>query len=308
MEGIVKLERDKLRVLISPKVGGSIFSMEYNCDGEWVHIMRPTPISSLEESIPGDFSSFNMIPFSNRIENGLLKYRDRDYLLRINNPDGHTIHGEVRNRELVVEDEDALSITLGFDSMNFEGISWPFPFYSQVTYELGDENNLLIHMVLKNTGESTMPGGMGIHPYFMRRLTYKDDKVDLLMPIRGIYPGGGTIPTGHYVGVEERLDFSSGRELTDEFLDSCFALEDGDIQISWPESGIGVHMIVDSIFSHGIVYCPKDNTDFFAVEPVTNCNNAFNMAEMGIEDTGTIYIEPEGSIEGTIEIKVENLC
>ena len=306
MEDIVTLKSGKLRVMISPKVGGSIFSMEYKYRGEWIHIMRSTPHSSLERCVPGDFASFNMIPFSNRIENGLLKYRGKEYALEINNPDGHTIHGEVRHRGLDVKYVDGSKIIMSFDSRDFDHISWPFPFYSEIAYELTSDNCLSIHMMLKNIGESTMPGGMGIHPYFMRQLTNADSRVDLYMPIIGIYPGETTIPTGHYVDVEDRLDFSNGRELTDEFLDSCFAIGDGDIEISWHGSGIGLRMKRDSIFDHGIIYCPKDNREFFAIEPVTNCNNAFNMAEAGIEDTGTIYIEPGDSIEGTIEIYIED--
>lgn len=304
MKNILQLESDKLRVLISPQVGGSIYSMEYRHMNEWVHIMRPSPDSALDQSNSGEFASFNLIPFSNRIEDGMLKYYGKEYALEVNNPDGHTIHGEVRQRRLDVEYVDSSKLIMSFNSKNFEDISWPFPFYSKVIYELIDDNCLSIYMLLKNTGETTMPGGMGIHPYFMRKLTDADERVDLNMPIEGIYPGDTTIPTGHYIDAEDRLDFSQGRELTDEFLDSCFAIGGGDIIIEWPGSGICLTIEKDDIFSHGIIYCPKDEKEFFAIEPVTNCNNAFNMAEAGIEDTGTKYIEPGESIEGTIKLKV----
>lgn len=306
MENILTLESDKLRVLISPVVGGSIFSMEYKYEGEWLHIMRPTTSSALKEGNSGDFASFNLIPFSNRIENGLLKYRGREYVLDINNPDGHTIHGEVRQRALKVEHSDSSKIIMSFKSDDFDDISWPFPFYAEIVHELIGDSCLSTYMKLKNVGEITMPGGMGIHPYFMRKLTDVDNRVDLCMPIKGIYPGDTTIPTGHYVDVEERLDFSEGKELTDEFLDNCFAIGNGDITISWPGSGISLKMEKDDIFSHGIIYCPKEEKEFFAIEPVTNCNNAFNMAEAGIKDTGTIYIEPGDSIEGSIKIEIKD--
>ena len=307
MKDTITLKSDKLKLVVSPKVGGSILSMEYKYNGEWVHIMRPTPISSLERELPGDFASFNMIPFSNRIENGILKFKEREYILEINNPDGHTIHGEVRNKALNIKSESSTEAIMSFCSEDFDDISWPFPFYSEVGYRFLDENTISIDMILKNIGMSTMPGGMGIHPYFMRKLSDSDEEVILTMPIKGIYPGEDTIPTGHYVDVSEELDFSDGKVLTDDFLDNCFALGDSDIAIKWPGSNIILRMEKDSIFTHGIIYCPQDDKDFFAIEPVTNCNNAFNMVEMGIEDTGTIYIEPGESIKGSIKIQVKKV-
>lgn len=303
---MIALESNKLRVLISPKVGGSISSMKYNYRGEWVDVMRPTPSTAIERREAGAFASFNLIPFSNRIENGILQYRGKEYILEINNPDGHTIHGEVWQRPLKVIHRDSTKVVLSFESEEFADVSWPFPFYSEITYELVEENCLAITILLRNVGNSTMPGGIGMHPYFMRRLTEADNRVDLRMPIKGIYPGDTTIPTGHYIEVEDKLNFTQGRELTDDFLDNCFAIDNGDIVISWPGSGICVIMEKDDIFSHGIIYCPKDEKDFFAIEPVTNCNNAFNMAEQGIDETGTIYIEPGASIEGTVKIKIED--
>ena len=110
--------------------------------------------------------------------------------------------------------------------------------------------------------------------------------------------------TGHYI--EVKIAKLPRVESLQTILDNCFAIDNGDIIISWPGSGICVIMEKDDIFSHGIIYCPKDEKDFFAIEPVTNCNNAFNMAEQGIDETGTIYIEPGAGIEGTVKIKIED--
>ncbi|HHW70348.1 MAG TPA: aldose 1-epimerase [Clostridiales bacterium] len=307
MEQILKIKSDKLKVLVSPEVGGSIYSFEYYHGDDWLNIMRPTPRTALESKEAGDFSSYNLIPFSNRIENGILRYKGREYRLAINNDDGHTIHGEVWQRPLKVTYNDNSRIVLTFDSRDFDDMSWPFPFYSEITYELIDEDSLAIHLLIKNIGETTMPAGMGIHPYFMRRLTESDNKVELRMPIKGIYPGDTTIPTGTYVDVEERLDFSKGRELTDDFLDNCFAIGDDDIIITWPGSGVQLTMKKDAIFSHGIIYCPMDNKDFFAIEPVTNCNNGFNMDEKGIKNTGTVHLAPGEILEGTIELRLGDI-
>ena len=306
MDHILKLETSKIKVLISPEVGGSIYSLDYCHNGKWLNVMRPTSRTALENKEAGDFASYNLIPFSNRIENGVLQYRGKEYKLEINNDDGHTIHGEVWQRPLRVSHSDSSKINLTFDSNDFDDISWPFPFYSEITYEL-IEDILSINLLIENKGESTMPAGMGIHPYFMRRLTDADSKVELRMPIKGIYPGDTTIPIGTYVDVEDRLDFSQGKELTEDFLDNCFAIGEDDIVITWPGSGVRVTMKKDNIFGHGIIYCPLDNKDFFAIEPVTNCNNGFNMEEQGTENTGTIHMAPGEVIEGNIAIHISDI-
>jgi aldose 1-epimerase len=60
----------------------------------------------------------------------------------------------------------------------------------------------------------------------------------------------------------------------------------------------------DAVFKHIVLYCPVGER-FFALEPVTNCNNGFNMAEEGIEDTGTIELEPGEEIRGEIYFRFE---
>lgn len=304
MNSLVVLKNQYLEVKICPQVGAGIVSMRYNREEKWVDVMRPTPLKAIQNGKAGEFASFNMIPYSNRLKDAILKFQNKIYTLKANTPEGHSIHGDVRFRPWRILFEDAKSIEMGFYSKDFENISWPFPFYSQVTYSI-DGSSLFINLTLENVGNQVMPGGMGIHPYFMRKLTEKDNTVYLRCPMKGIYPGCDTIPTGYWVDVPNELDFSHEKELGIEHLDKCYRISPCFTIIGWPGSGVTLTMAVDKIFKHMIIYCPKDCHDFFAVEPVTNCNNGFNMAEEGVQDTGTIYIEPGQIITGSIRIKLE---
>jgi len=305
MDKIVVLENDCIKVQVCPEVGAGIYAMEYKRRGQWVHIMRPTPPSAVDAAAAGEFSSFNMIPYSNRIENALLFYNGKEYRLEPNTPEGHRIHGDVRDKAWKVELLEQERLAVSFDSRDYADVSWPFPFAAKMEFWL-EGNRFLTKMEVRNTGEETMPAGMGIHPYFMRKLTEKDEVVEVRFPVKGVYPGPTTIPTGPWTEIPERIDFSTKKALSTDFLDRCYRVAPGDSIIEWPASGVRLTITPEEIFKHLILYCPKHEHGYFAVEPVTNCNNGFNMAEKGIQDTGTLYIEPGQSIEGTIAMKVES--
>lgn len=298
------LKNEHIEVKVCPRVGAGIFSMRYCLGNEWVDVMRPTPFEAVESKSAGQFACFNMIPYSNRIENAVLKFRGKAYNLQKNTPEGHSIHGDVRFRPWKVLYKSAERIAMGFDSRDFNDIAWPFPFYAEIEYALAG-SKLTIRLMLKNTGAEEMPGGMGIHPYFMRKLTQQDDAVFLQMPAKGVYPGDTPIPTGPWTEIPRELDFSHERQLGLEHIDKCYRALHAPVIIKWPGSGVTLTMEADEIFKHVILYSPKDNHEFFAVEPVTNCNNGFNMAEEGIEDTGTIYMQPGDVITGSIAISIQ---
>jgi aldose 1-epimerase len=60
------------------------------------------------------------------------------------------------------------------------------------------------------------------------------------------------------------------------------------------------------LFKNIVFYTPLGE-EFFAIEPVTNCNNGFNMAEQGIRDTGTLYLKPGEEVSGEIRLKVDSI-
>ncbi|NLO82057.1 MAG: hypothetical protein GX094_03230 [Clostridiales bacterium] len=304
MRDLEILKSEYMEVKVCPQLGAGIFSMRYLLGAHWVDVMRPTPYEAVEKREPGALASFVMIPYSNRIENAVLKYRGNNYMLSKNTPEGHAIHGEVRSRPWRILQKEPGYIAMEFDSRDFEDISWPFPFYARIEYRVSGRV-FLVRLALENTGDLIMPAGMGIHPYFMRKLTPEDNAVILKVPVKGVYPGDTPIPTGPWTDVPDELDFSQGKELDFRHIDKCYRVFNAPTLIKWPGSQVSLTMEADNIFKHIIIYSPKDSKDFFAVEPVSNCNNGFNMAEQGVEDTGTVYLQPGETFMGNITIKME---
>lgn len=303
MNDLVTIKSNNLELKVSPTVGASIYSMKYNKGGKWIDIMRPTPGEAVDTKDVGSFASFNLFPYSNRIKDAVLKFKGKEYQLEANFDDGHAIHGEAWTRVWQLVEAVENRVILEFNSFDYEEISWPFLFSARIEYRL-EGDSFIVKTVLKNEGDQLMPGGMGIHPYFMRNISGRVEKVGLDMETIGLYPGETQIPTGHWVKPPAKWNFTGGRELTTEFLDNCFRAGTAPIKISWQESDLRLVIERDKIFKHVVIYCPVGE-EFFALEPVSNCNNGFNMAEEGIDDTGTIEIEPGEEIVGEIIFRME---
>lgn len=300
-QDLIVLQNQTFKVEISPLVGASIYSFKYNLDGDWVNMMRPTSFTALENNESGNFSSYNMIPYSNRIENGVFLHRAQTYQLAINNNDGHAIHGEVKDRAWKIINQMDHCLELEFNSEDYSDISWPFLFSAKIKYELQD-HNFKVHMTVINQSDQDMPAGMGIHPYFARKLTDGDDQVIVNLPTKGLYPGETTIPTGTWEPPTADYDFSTTRELTTDFIDKCYRAYHRPAKINWVNSGVELTIDWDEVYQHLVLYVPKDDFTTFAVEPVTNCNNGFNLANQGVEDTGTVYLAPNEELSGTISM------
>ncbi len=300
---LLTISNDKLKATICPDIGASIHSLCYKLNGQWVDIMRPTPQEAIDQKKSGLFSSFHLLPYSNRIENGVLNYNGKVYNLQVNNADGHTIHGVARDlpwKLVYINDEE---MQLSLSSKDLDDVNWPWHFSGKLTFTV-KENQFTMGISLKNESDETMPAGFGSHPYFSKKLTEQDDKLMVKLPLKGLYPGDTPIPTGKWISIPEELDFSTERAFDESvFVDNCFRASQGSSIVKWLNSGVTMIMDADPIYENIIFYTPVGEP-FFAIEPVTNCNNAFNMAEKGIDDTGVIYLQPGEEASGDIMIRV----
>ena len=114
------------------------------------------------------------------------------------------------------------------------------------------------------------------------------------------------LPTGPPVPVERRVDFRALRPLGEEFVDDCLTARTpgAQIRIVYPASGRAVTFGAGDIFTHAVVYIPTDQP-FFAVEPVTNANDAFTLHEQGTPRSGLVVLQPGEGLRGSIWLEVE---
>lgn len=290
------MENESLRLVVDPDVGGSVLALERRHAIGFQPLLRPTARPLARSS---NASSFTLAPYSNRIRDGVFRFEGRIYTLR--HPEKHAIHGDVRDRRWRVVSQGRDACELELDARTLADWNFPFPILCRVRFGL-EGARATFALSLENVSGARMPAGFGFHPYFVRALE-PGDAVEIELRVRGVYPGDTPLPTGPPVPLPPEQDFSLRRAL-DVTLDHCFAGWDGRARIVWPRSGVSLRMQASDAFGHAIVYSPPGEP-FFAIEPVTNANDGFNLLAAGQADTGVVVLEPGATLEGRVELALE---
>jgi aldose 1-epimerase len=295
----ITIENETLRVDISPDQGTSIKAFYARKGDTWLPLMPD--VRPEGSKLPA--ASFLMIPYSNRIENGTFTFQGQRFQLA--HGDRHSLHGDVWMRPWCVIDELTTRIACTFRSIDHEDVNWPWPFDTQAEYSLSG-HVFSSRLALWNRGETAMPAGFGWHPFFSRALTREGEAVHLCFKVAGVYPDANDnrIPSGPAQPLTPEQDFSIEKPLDPEqFFDHCFQGYDGNGYIAWPESGIKLSFDCSPECQHLVVYNPP--FPIFAVEPVTNANNGFNLYAAGWPNSGVVCLEPGECLMAQFDLRVD---
>jgi aldose 1-epimerase len=142
------LEAPDARLEISPADGGRISSV----------VVRGSELLLTEGLGPMSWGAFPMAPFAGRIRHGAFRFDGRDIGLPLNHPP-HAIHGTVFVRSWSVLDDRTIATDLGPD--------WPFAGRAVQRFDL-TADGLEVRLTLE--ADERMPGAVGWHPWFRRRL------------------------------------------------------------------------------------------------------------------------------------------
>jgi aldose 1-epimerase len=296
---VIPLENKALRAYVDPDQGTSVKGLYAHKDGAWLPLIPDVR----EPQTRLDASSFVMIPYSNRIENGAFTFRGQSYQLE--HGERHAIHGDVRTRAWKIEHWSVTALHCAFNSVEHENVNWPWPFEARAEYSL-EGSTFCQRLALWNRGESAMPAGLGWHPYFTRALTRDGEPVHLQFNVAGAYPDAqdNRIPSGPPQPLTAKQDHSAGKRLDPEdFWDACFQGYDGKGAISWPETGVRIQFDCSPECTHLIVYNPP--FPIFAMEPVTNANNGINQLAAGWPDSGVAVLEPGECLSARFDMHVD---
>ena len=234
-----------------------------------------------------------MIPFSNRIENGRIPWGATPVRVAPNVVgSSHPQHGHGWQADWQVVEAGRTSCTLSFRRLPTP--DWPWEYRGLQTFAIFDDG-LRFTLGIQNVGVSTLPCGLGFHPFLARstgsRLEFAAERV---------WDGAAeTFPTDR-VAVPSSLDFRGGPLLSErQGVDHCFegwtrraTLRDDRSRRAYVVGGCE-----ETRFA--IVYVPA-GVDHFCIEPVTHAVNAMNLADPAA--AGWWMLEPGASrsIEMTI--------
>jgi aldose 1-epimerase len=294
MPSTVVIENDQWRVGLVPESGGSVVFGQVRMGDTWVDVLRPTPEEDLGTA-PAT-ASYPLVPWSNRIRDGKLKWQGKTYQLRRNFADGTAIHGTGTEYPWTIVEQQADRIVLEFSSRDVYGVNFPWTFSARFTYAL-EGNRFTWTLAVTNTDHETFPAGLGHHPHFVRNLTAGDgaslgDEVQLQINCEKGYDLVDCMPSAGAGDVPAHADFRQMRPLGTEFVDDCLTARTSPITVTVDYPGaLTVDIEADDLFEHVVVYIPQGE-DFFAVEPVTNANDGFSLDDAGIPGTGLFLVQP----------------
>jgi aldose 1-epimerase len=295
----VVLENDLIRVVVSPSDGAGMLAFAVKRDGEWIDVSPSDELSKPAVRC----CSWMMVPYSNRIENGVFRFEGKEYRLR--NGKGHAIHGDARNHPWKIETQSGTLLRLSQASLDHADFNWPWPLGLEAEFAL--EGNLFTQRLsIRNRGTTAMPAGFGWHPYYLRTLTPSGETAHLQMKCTGVYPDtdGNCIPSGPPAGLAPAFDFSQPKAVpSDRKYDHCFNGYDGKGTIAWPGSGVKLEYDCSPNVTHLVFYNPPDKP-WFAVEPAANANNGVNLLDRGDPTHGVIRLPAAGEVKASFGIRV----
>ncbi|MBX2882294.1 MAG: hypothetical protein KTR32_20265 [Granulosicoccus sp.] len=302
------IESQFWRLWSDPSCGVQWLAAQVRNDDQWHAVVpdcrdtkRHDSTSNNNPAVSSELSaaSFHMIPYSNRIRNGKFNFNERQYQLA--NASNHAIHGALRKLPWRVTHASASSLTCDIASKDHPDINWPWQIGARISQHV-EGNKLSSILELENQSQEPMPAGLGWHPYFNRKIN--GSSAILTLPVTDVFPDtdGDCLPIGPAQKLPQALDFRKPRILDPlQRIDCCLSGLSGNSIIHWQDAGIKLSLEASDKCRFLVFYNP--DAPYFAVEPVTNANDAFNLHEQGV-DSGTHVLAAGESFKVQLDIVV----
>ena len=291
----VTLSAGKLRLELSPSIGGSISAFEWTQDGISRPILRKcnNPLRNVL-----DAASFPLVPYVNRIRGGRFTFRGRDIRIEPNMAgDPSPLHGQGWLNPWQVKSSSEAAAMLTFRHLAGE---WPWDYDAEQLFAL-DEYGLSLRLTCRNMSTEAMPCGLGQHPYFPCGAETRIDTAvthawtvdEHVLPVEKVRADG-------------RFDLSD-RLVCGQDLDHGFGGWDGKARMTdpaWPYDAV-VSSPQTRFFQ---LYSPSGG-GIFVAEPVTHANAALNAPEEQWPELGMRALKPgeEMVLDMRLEVIPESL-
>lgn len=205
----------------------------------------------------------------------------------------HAIHGHGWQAAWDIAEQRNGRVRLAYEHTADE---WPFRYRAHQDIAL-DEHELRLTLSVENLGAEAMPVGLGWHPYF--RCT---PGARLRARVAAMWATDAEVLPTELVAADARLASDEGLPIRDVALDNVFTGWRREATIAWPESGAQLAIDATKPLDFLVVYSPSGR-DFFCVEPVSHCTDAFNLAGETRHDTGMLTLPPAALLQATSRLR-----
>jgi len=232
--------------------------------------------------------AYPLMPYSNRIRNAHLHFEGRDYALPVHPAaQPHTLHGVAHAVPWQVVEQGDQWLTLACD---YQGEHWPWAFRAEQRFVL-DGKRLRIELALVNRGETPMPAGLGLHPYFQRhpgmKVRYQAGRE---WQIDDQY-----LATGDFREVTQALLIDADAAHGLAHYQSCW---DGQLQLDYTSATLCLQ--ASEPLSHFVAFAPA-GSPYLCLEPVSHLADAFNQPRDSWEQTGTHELAPGRRLQASLD-------
>ncbi len=237
-------------------------------------------------------AAYPLVPFSNRIADGLLAFEGETFHLKRNWPGvDHPMHGDGWSHgwDVVRADERSAEIVYVHERAGADG-GWPFRYRARQSYRL-EPDSLIVGMAIDNLEDRTVPAGLGLHPFFLR-----EPDTMLVCRTQGVWLTDSQVLPVKRVPVPAEWNFGTPRRVDDVVLDNCFDGWTGEAAIVWPGRRLRLDLAASEPFRHLVIYVPAGQP-YFCVEPVSHASG----------EVGTLPLGPGATRRGEIVFRISDL-
>lgn len=286
--------------LVSPLLGANLCRLTY--DGRRVIDFEPDMLAR------GLYTgAFLLYPFPNRMENNRYVYNGKTYSHPYSTAPDAYMHGIARKETFRVEslraDGGRASVTCALDVTPGSPVYALFPFEHRflVTY-IVTPGCLRVEFSIENQGQTTLPFGLGIHPYFIRLSGDEGTTIQVPAATR-MKATPALLPTGETAPVKGMHDLREGKPLNALDLDDVFLDRAEGVKTVIRYEGLPFRAELDAgpSFTHFVVFTPPGKP-YFCVEHQSCSTDAFNLHAKGfVREAHLLEVPPRGRFSDWIE-------
>ncbi|MHB8717460.1 MAG: aldose epimerase family protein [Candidatus Dormibacteria bacterium] len=281
------IEAGDLRMELMPEAGGRVHRLTHR--GRDVLRTPADPRSHLVE--PLFWGSYPLIPWSNRIPDGQLRFRGVTHPQPVNYGT-FAIHGE------------GFAAPWGSGrpgEMRLHGGGGAFPWRYTATQRLALEGSVVIwELWIRNDGTGEMPAGLGFHPWFPVTAD-----ATITLPAASVHPSRDEIPCGEAVPVTGEFDLRAPTRIPFGINECWTDLSGEPAVLTLPGQGLRVQMRANSVATHA-VFAAVQPLHAVALELVTHATDGHGRLERG-EGGGIGVLAPGAEMHLRYELRITPL-
>jgi len=296
---LLDLHAAPFALTLCPEIGGGIARAE----GWGQELLRPAREMAVAARDPLRLACYVLVPFSNRVRDARFAFDGHTYRLARNfGSEPHAIHGNGWQRAWQVARSDGREavLALSHDPARDGAAAWPFAYHAEQAYRLTAEG-FTVGLRLTNRDARRMPAGLGLHPFFpLTPATRLAARVD------GVWLSDERKLPAKHASPPPAWDFTKGQPVAPLSVDNCFTGWDRQAVIEWPDRHLRLTLEASSNLRQLVIFVPQAH-DYFCVEPVSNINDAFNLAAEGVPDTGMVILGPGETMAAEIRFRFQQI-